>query len=171
VLDDDPARGLRQGADPAGRPLSSEPTRRLPPAARAYWRAQLALQFAAAAALVAFVSQGALSSMLPAAGVAVVGVVAAVVVPSARWRRWRYEVRDEEVDLLHGTFVRRRTVVPIRRVQHVETETGPLQDRFGLATVTFHTAAGAVAIPALASDEAAGVRTRVAELARALDDV
>jgi membrane protein YdbS with pleckstrin-like domain len=171
VLDDDPARGLRQGADPPGRSLSAEPTRRLPPAARSYWRAELALHFAAATLVAALVSEGLLSSLLPAVGVALVGVVAAAVVPGARWRRWRYEVRDEEIDLLHGTFVRRRTVVPIRRVQHVESETGPLQDRFGLATVTFHTAAGAVAIPALGAHEAGDVRTRVAGLARRLDDV
>ena len=124
-----------------------------------------------ATALVGFVAVPALSSVLPAVGVLVAGAAAALVVPSLRWRRWRYEIRDEEIDLVHGTFVRRRTVVPIRRVQHVETETGPLQDRFGLASVTFHTAAGAVAIPALASHEAGEVRTRVAQLAQTLDDV
>ena len=36
----------------------------------------------------------------------------------------------------------KRTLVPIRRVQHVDTETGPVQGMFDLATVSFHTAAG-----------------------------
>jgi len=101
----------------------------------------------------------------------VVAVVVVAVAPALRWRRWRYEIRDDEIDLRHGTFTVRRTLVPIRRVQHVDTEVGPLQDSFGLATVKFHTAAGATEIPALDKGEAERVRTRVAELARARDDV
>ena len=66
----------------------------------------------------------------------VVGVVARVVAPTVLWRRWRYEIRDEEIDLRHGLFTPRRTLVPIRRVQHVDTESGPLQGMFELATVS-----------------------------------
>ncbi len=98
-------------------------------------------------------------------------LVAVAVVPGLRYRRWRYEVREEEVDLQHGTFVVRRTLVPIRRVQHVDTQTGPLQNLFGVSGVSFHTAAGAVEIPALGAPEAEAVRARVAELARTRDDV
>mgnify|MGYP006160374619 CR=1 FL=1 len=57
--------------------------------------------------------------------------------------------RAEEIDLRHGLFTVRRTLVPIRRVQHVDTESGPLQGMFELATVSFHTAAGSTKIPAL----------------------
>jgi membrane protein YdbS with pleckstrin-like domain len=98
-------------------------------------------------------------------------LVAVFVLPGIRHRRWRYEVRDEEIDIQHGTFVVRRTLVPIRRVQHVETETGPLQDLFDLSSVAFHTAAGETEIPALDVGEAARVRQRIAALARNLDDV
>ena len=97
-------------------------------------------------------------------------VVRGALVPELRWRRWRYEIRDDEIDLLHGAFVVRRTLIPIRRVQHVDTESGPLQGSFGLTTVTFHTAAGGVEIPALARGEAEAVRARVALLARTRDD-
>jgi hypothetical protein len=93
------------------------------------------------------------------------------VLPSIRYSRWRYEVRDDEIDIQHGTFVIRRTLVPIRRVQHVETETGPLQGAFELASVAFHTAAGETEIPALARGEAERVRAQIARLARNLDDV
>jgi hypothetical protein len=79
-------------------------------------------------------------------------------------------VRPDEIDLVRGAFVVRRTIIPIRRVQHVDTEAGPMRDGFGLATVTFHTAAGGVSIPALYKGEAEDLRTRVAELARTRDD-
>jgi uncharacterized protein len=108
--------------------------------------------------------------VLPAL-VAVLGGVAVAVVPPLRWRRWRYDVREDEIDLRAGLWTVRRTLVPIRRVQHVDTESGLLQTFFDLATVTFHTAAGATEIPALKRAEAERVRSRVAELARTRDDV
>lgn len=102
---------------------------------------------------------------------AVVGpVVAALVVPGLRYRRWRYEIRDDEIDIRHGALAIRRTLVPMSRVQHVETRTGPLQSIFGLATVVFHTAAGENPIPQLRRDEADRVRVRIAELAGAGTD-
>jgi len=76
-----------------------------------------------------------------------------------------------EASRLCGLWTIRRTLVPIRRVQHVDTETSLLQTFFDLATVTFHTAAGATEIPALKRAEAERVRSRVAELARTRDDV
>lgn len=123
----------------------------------------------AAALLVAFTVAGSVGWLVVPAAV-VVFALAAGVVPELRWRRWRYEVRDEEVDLMRGAFVVRRTIIPIRRVQHVDTESGPLSDALGLATVTFHTAAGGLEIPALAKGEAEHVRRRVAELTRTRDD-
>jgi uncharacterized protein len=150
-----------------------EPAGRLPPQARSYWRVSGLLQ-GLGALVIAFALAMPLGGpwrwLVLAAGVGVLAALVAVV-PDVRWRRWRYEVRDHEIDIRHGTFVVRRTLVPMRRVQHVQTEAGPLQDQFGLSTVSFHTAAGATAIPALGRDEAERVRARVAVLARTLDDV
>ena len=146
-----------------------EPTQRLPREAITYWRFTGLAQGA-------FVLLGAIvtAQWLPAwltVGVALVAVaVLAGIVPTLRWRRWRYEVHEDEIDLVRGAFLVRRTLIPIRRVQHVDTESGPLQDSLGLATVTFHTAAGGVGIPALGKAEAERVRVRVGELARTRDD-
>ena len=103
----------------------------------------------------------------------VVGVALGLAVASAdvAWRHWRYEVGDEEVDLLRGVVVRTRTLVPMARIQHVDTRRGPLERRFGLATVVLHTAAGANEIPALAVSVAERVRDRIAVLANVRDDL
>ncbi len=149
-----------------------EPAQRLPPEARSYWRTKGGLQGGLAvlvSLMVASEVAGLAWVLLGAAGA--VSAVLVLVVPQLRWRRWRYEVREEEIDLQHGTFVMRRTLIPIRRVQHVDTEAGPLRTTFGLTTVTFHTAAGGVSIPALTRGTAETVRARVAELARTRDDV
>jgi hypothetical protein len=148
-----------------------EPSQRLPLAARGYWRTVGALQ-GAGLVIAAMVFAGGLGGWAwVATAVAVLaGAMLAGVIPALRWRRWRYAVREEEIDLVHGAFVVKRTLIPIRRVQHVDTESGPLQDSFGLASVTFHTAAGGVGIPALTKGEAESVRLRVADLARTRDD-
>ena len=60
-------------------------------------------------------------------------LVAVAVVPQLRWRTWRYEVRDEELDLRHGAWRVVRTLVPVVRIQHVETERTVFSQAFGLA--------------------------------------
>ncbi len=64
-----------------------------------------------------------------------------------------------------------RTLVPMARVQHVDTRRGPLQRRLGLSTVVFYTAAGPNEIPQLATGTAAEVRDRIAELTRTADEL
>ncbi len=98
-------------------------------------------------------------------------VLAVAVTPELRHRRWRYEVREHEIDIRHGTFAVTRTIVPMRRVQHVETSRGLLEQGLELATLSFHTAAGSTKIPALRDIEAERVRTRIAELARTADEL
>ena len=144
--------------------MIAEPQQRLPMQARTYW----ALRYAGlglAAGIAASFAFGLWATPLLALG-PVTGIALAVL----RWRRWRYEVREDEIDLRHGVLTERRTLVPIRRVQHVDTETGPLQSTFDLATVSFHTAAGRTQVPALSRGEAERVRRRVGELARTRDD-
>jgi uncharacterized protein len=103
-----------------------------------------------------------------AVGVVAIGGVAA---PLLRWRKWRYEVRDEEIDLLRGAVVVRRTLIPMTRVQHVDTQRTPLSDLFELRSVTVHTAAGSHSIPALRPGDAAAIRDRIAVLARQPDEL
>ena len=66
-----------------------------------------------------------------------------------RWRRWRWDVRPDAIDIQHGTLTIRRTLVPMMRVQHVDTTRGILEQAFSLATVVVHTAAGSHRIPLL----------------------
>ncbi len=98
-----------------------------------------------------------------------VAVLLVLVLPVATWRRWRYKIRPLEVDLQRGIVLVRRTLVPMARVQHVDTRRGPIQRRMGLSTVVFYTAAGPNEIPQLSVDTAARVRDRISELAQAGD--
>jgi membrane protein YdbS with pleckstrin-like domain len=90
--------------------------------------------------------------------------------PEIRWRTWRYDVSEQEIDLLHGVFIKTRTLIPMVRVQHVDTEQGPLLRHFGLSSVTVSTAAGNHEIPALADDVAERLRDQISVLARVVDE-
>lgn len=111
-----------------------------------------------------------LAWLLRAAAPTIVAV-AGVALPVLRWRTWRYEIREHEIDLLHGALRVRHTLIPMTRVQHVESERTVLSDLFGLRAVTVHTAAGEHKIPALSEGEAAAMRDRIALLAREPDVV
>jgi len=91
--------------------------------------------------------------------------------PLIEWNHWRYEIRDEEIDLQSGMFTITRTLIPITRVQHVDFRQGPVERHFGLATIVVHTAAGSREIPGLAATEADPIRTRIAALANIHDDL
>jgi membrane protein YdbS with pleckstrin-like domain len=91
--------------------------------------------------------------------------------PLVRYRIWRFEIREDEVDLQHGFFTRTRQLVPMSRIQHVDTRQGPLDRHYKLASVIFYTAAGAMSIPALSVIRAAEVRRQIASLAKVHDDL
>ena len=159
--------------------MRAEPEKRLDPRAKLLWRLTGALQALPILAGGAFGSY-VLSSrgdmplylvVLPLLGALVLAVLFVVVLPPLLWQRWRYEIRSMEVDLQRGLVRVTRTLVPMARVQHVDTRRGPLQRRLGLSTVVFYTAAGPNEIPQLARETAAEVRDRIAELTQTADEL
>jgi membrane protein YdbS with pleckstrin-like domain len=160
-------------------PPTPPPTTRLPSQAAVLWTVE-GLAVGAAVVVAALVLEGVLERIdgvpgwLPAALVACAvawALFTALAAPQLRWRRWRYEGRDEELDLLHGTVTVVRTIVPVVRIQHVETRRTPLTQAFGLAAVRVHTAAGASEIPALREPDAEWIRDRIAGLAHVPDEL
>ncbi|ANB61389.1 PH domain-containing protein [Anoxybacteroides amylolyticum] len=77
-----------------------------------------------------------------------------VVWPLWRWQRWRYDVREKEMEVEYGVWTRRRTLIPMSRVQHVDFRQGPLLKKYRLASVVIFTAATVHEIPALDEQEA-----------------
>ena len=100
----------------------------------------------------------------------VIGYLIIILFPKVRWMRWRYEVRDSEIELQHGLFIVKRTLIPMVRVQHVDTSQGPILRKYGLAEISISTAATVHTIPALIMDEADDLRGRISVLARVAED-
>lgn len=85
-----------------------------------------------------------------------------------RYTRWRLDAQG--FALRRGRLWRHETRVPASRVQHLDLKRGPLERRFGLATLVIHTAGtrhSAVAVAGLDAADAERLRDR---LGRQLDD-
>lgn len=98
------------------------------------------------------------------ATIAVLWVVHAIL----RYRKWRYEIRDDSVYLERGVITEVRTVVPLVRIQHVDSRRSAIERLVGLASVVVYTAGsrGAdVRIPGLLPGEATDLRERLKGLA------
>lgn len=85
--------------------------------------------------------------------------------PNFRIRVWRYEVDERFVQIKRGAINQKYLIVPMTKVQYVNTIQGPLLRKFGLATIKIGTMASTHEIPAVAEQEAEALRTRIAVLA------
>ncbi|WP_228027632.1 PH domain-containing protein [Bacillus fonticola] len=100
------------------------------------------------------------------------GIYAVVIVPTLRYNKWKYEVREEEMELQYGIFITKRTLVPMVRVQHVDSVQGPILRMYKLASLQITTAATTHEIPALEQKDAEELRRAISQLARvAKEDV
>jgi hypothetical protein len=156
---------------------SGAPTNRLDPLAKRVWRiyaavgSGLALLACVGLAVVMLIVDGpALVWILPSVATLVIGALWIGPLVEIMYRRWRWEISDAEVRLQSGLIIVRRTVIPMARIQHVDTSQGPLLRLFELSEVHFSTAAGKHKIPVLADSDAADIRDRIAALAQVTDD-
>lgn len=85
-----------------------------------------------------------------------------------RYRIWRFAIEDDAVMLERGVVTRVTSVVPFVRVQHVDTQRGPIERLAGLSSVVVYTAGsrGAdVTIPGLTPERADAIREDLRRLA------
>ncbi|KPC81739.1 MULTISPECIES: PH domain-containing protein [Streptomyces] len=146
------------------------PRNTLDPRAVGWWRAQWLLLTAAPVAVLgilgALIAPARLWLLTPAAVLAGAGLLCAVLFPLWWFRTHRWEVTDEAVYVSTGVLLREWRIAPMSRIQTVDTVRGPLEQLFGLATVTVTTASakGAVRIEGLTHEVAAGLVERLTRI-------
>lgn len=82
--------------------------------------------------------------------------------PAASHRHLRYLVEEDGLRIRRGVFWRKVIWIPITRVQHTDVSQGPVQRRYGLGTLTIHTAGTAGASISLEGLEH-GMASRLSE--------
>lgn len=134
------------------------PRHRVSPRAIIWWTTQAALEVAAVViplGIAAIVWGTALPWLMPGTGVvAAIGLAYLLVMPRWRFRVHRWETTDHAVYTAQGWINQEWRVAPMSRIQTVDTERGPLQQLFGLATVTVTTASAAGALRLAGLDRA-----------------
>ncbi len=107
----------------------------------------------------------------------IVGIVLALIVvgvtfvPHIRYRVFWYAISLTEIDIQHGIIFIKRSVVPMRRVQNLRTERGPMADHYQMTNLKIRTAAGSVTISGLDRVEANELCDRISRLSDVADDV
>lgn len=152
-------------------PLDPSGMRTLDPAIRTVWTLKLALAWGLLliGALVFDTFQlFDLDPLLPAglasALIAVAGSTATYLVPRLRFRHWRFELLPDELHLERGILNRVRTIVPLRRIQHLDVSQDVLEREFDLGKLIVHTAgtrSSDVVLPGLRLEEAEALRDRI----------
>lgn len=112
----------------------------------------------------------AIRNELPLAAGSIIGPVTALalflfaMLPGRLYRRWGYEMGDEQLRVLRGFMWRTDTIVPFNRIQHIDVAQGPLQRVFGLSTLIVHTAGthnSIVTLPGLSTPDAEAMRDTI----------
>ena len=94
--------------------------------------------------------------------------------PPADYRRTRYRIDDEVIEIESGVWWRSSVSVPRPRVQHLDVSQGPLQRHFGLGVLSIYTAGteySLVLIPGLSHDVALLLRDRLLPRHSSVDGV
>jgi len=77
---------------------------------------------------------------LPTVGIVVLGSVLAWYVPRLRYRFWLYRLGNEELVIQRGIINRIHTIVPLRRIQHLDVSQDIVEREFDLGKLIVHTA-------------------------------
>lgn len=88
-----------------------------------------------------------------------------LLVPGPVWEyaQWRYSVSERSIEIRHGVFFQKHTVVPVNRIEHMDIKQGPLLKKYGLSTLSITTASSTHDIPAIPTETAL-------QLVRAMND-
>ena len=81
--------------------------------------------------------------------------------PEEYYRRYRYRLDDEKLEIRRGILIISHELVPIERIHQVEVSRGPINRHYNLANVNVTTAGGVVQISYLEDDVAESIALKL----------
>lgn len=98
-------------------------------------------------------------------------LLAIVVYPIIEYRQWKYLITDDKVEIRHGLFFITTSVIPVVRIQHITSSSGPINRKLGLVKLTIFTASGSFDIEGLTNETADTISNNLkTKLYKRLDD-
>lgn len=94
-----------------------------------------------------------LGAALIAVGTAIFAAVFAFI-PRLRFRRYKYLIAQDRIEIIKGVFFVTKTIVPVDRIHQIDIEKGPLDRAVGVAKVIVTTAGSAVSLRFLEPERA-----------------
>ena len=147
---------------------------KLDPAVKKVWRIKAGLVWAMMVIGVVFLDigmnlgSGGLPFGLLSLCAAVIGSIWTAIMPSLRYRFWTFVLRSDDLYVERGIWNRVYTVVPLRRIQHIDVSQDLIERNFELGRLIVHTAghrSSQVVVPGLPYSDAERLR---GELKRAI---
>ena len=71
---------------------------------------------------------------------AALAVAYIIIVPIVRFKRYRYLIEADRIEIIEGVFFIKRTLVPIDRIHQISVSRGPIDSAFDVAKVSVITA-------------------------------
>jgi uncharacterized protein len=97
------------------------------------------------------------------------GLFSIAIEPIFLQRTWRYRIDQQFVQLKHGKWQVKHTLIPMEKVEYVRSEQGPLMRRFNLYKIEIGTTTSNHVIPGIPSEEAKLLKAQIATYAKIQD--
>jgi uncharacterized protein len=103
-------------------------------------------------------------------GLAILSAVFSIVIePIYLQRTWRYQIDQQFVQIKHGKWQVKHTLIPMEKVEYVRSEQGPLMRMFNLYKIEIGTTTSNHVIPGIPSKEAKLLKAQIATYAKIQD--
>lgn len=100
-----------------------------------------------------------------------ISVLDSFIWPFLEYKQWKYGIFEDKVELIEGIIIRKRTIIPISRIQNLKIEQGPIERMCKIASVNIITAGGTHKIPAIDLDDAEKVADNLKKIIELGDKV
>ncbi len=80
-----------------------------------------------------------------------------LITPHFRYKRYKYLITKDRVEVVEGYLFIKRDIVPIERIHKITLSRGPIDNFYGLSKVLLTTAGGDVTIKYLKQEEASKI--------------
>lgn len=97
-------------------------------------------------------------------GIFILLLINAIIHPIIEYKQWKYKITKDKVEYVQGIYFRKRVIIPVVRIQHIQLNQGIINRCLKLTDITFATAGGIHKIPNLDTEKAEEIANNLKEV-------